>query len=311
MLAPEQRPVPQPGAGEIRARLPPPREPPQSATQRMDLYFLFRRPAHLIFRVSRLREKSLRWAPTLKRWKIGDRIMALVQVEDMPNIALRTKVTRCRFRPVVIQAAGQSRKPSSLSGTAHLSARGQEKTGGNFAVWRLVRYRHDGEIQLAKAFGARVITTAGSPEKCDACRKPGADVADDSHRGLRCSHELRRTTEAAEVILDMVGGTLHRAQLRSGGGGGAHCADRFSGQSEGDGGFPPHHAQAASSHRFDAARPFDSRQSRALRARWKKNVWPLIVAGKVKPAIYKTFPLKTRPQPMRSWKPAHTSAKLC
>ena len=32
-------------------------------------------------------------------------------------------------------------------------------------------------IQLAKAFGARVVTTAGSPEKCEACRKLGADVA--------------------------------------------------------------------------------------------------------------------------------------
>src|SRR5262249_56475459 len=32
-------------------------------------------------------------------------------------------------------------------------------------------------IQLAKAFGARVITTAGSAEKCNACIKLGADVA--------------------------------------------------------------------------------------------------------------------------------------
>src|ERR687892_402109 len=32
-------------------------------------------------------------------------------------------------------------------------------------------------IQLAKAFGARVIATAGSPEKCEACCKLGADVA--------------------------------------------------------------------------------------------------------------------------------------
>ena len=32
-------------------------------------------------------------------------------------------------------------------------------------------------IQLAKAFGARVITTAGSPAKCAACRKLGADIA--------------------------------------------------------------------------------------------------------------------------------------
>ena len=32
-------------------------------------------------------------------------------------------------------------------------------------------------IQLAKAFGARVIATAGSDEKCGACRRLGADPA--------------------------------------------------------------------------------------------------------------------------------------
>jgi NADPH:quinone reductase len=31
--------------------------------------------------------------------------------------------------------------------------------------------------QLAKAFGARVIATAGSDEKCEACRRLGADPA--------------------------------------------------------------------------------------------------------------------------------------
>ncbi|HEY2148421.1 MAG TPA: zinc-binding dehydrogenase [Pirellulales bacterium] len=32
-------------------------------------------------------------------------------------------------------------------------------------------------IQLGKAFGARVIVAAGTPEKCDACRRLGADLA--------------------------------------------------------------------------------------------------------------------------------------
>jgi NADPH:quinone reductase-like Zn-dependent oxidoreductase len=32
-------------------------------------------------------------------------------------------------------------------------------------------------IQLGKAFGARVIVTAGTPEKCDTCRRLGADLA--------------------------------------------------------------------------------------------------------------------------------------
>ena len=60
---------------------------------------------------------------------------------------------------------------------------------------------------LAKAFGARVITTAGSAEKCEACRKLGADVA----VNYKTEDFVAATKEAtggkgAELIVDMVGG---------------------------------------------------------------------------------------------------------
>jgi putative PIG3 family NAD(P)H quinone oxidoreductase len=62
-------------------------------------------------------------------------------------------------------------------------------------------------ILLAKAFGARVIVTAGSAEKCAACRTLGADVAID----YKQDDFVARTQEAtggqgADLILDMVGG---------------------------------------------------------------------------------------------------------
>ncbi|MEI8144462.1 MAG: NAD(P)H-quinone oxidoreductase, partial [Alphaproteobacteria bacterium] len=62
-------------------------------------------------------------------------------------------------------------------------------------------------IQLAKAFGATVIATAGSVEKCDACRALGADHAID----YKTTDFVRAVSDAtsgrgANVILDMVGG---------------------------------------------------------------------------------------------------------
>jgi NADPH2:quinone reductase len=62
-------------------------------------------------------------------------------------------------------------------------------------------------IALAKAFGARVITTAGTPEKCEACRKLGADLAID----YKTEDFVALTKQAtqgrgADLILDMVGG---------------------------------------------------------------------------------------------------------
>jgi putative PIG3 family NAD(P)H quinone oxidoreductase len=61
-------------------------------------------------------------------------------------------------------------------------------------------------IQLAKALGARVVTTAGSPEKLDLCRELGADVAV-SYRDQDFVQEVKAATDGrgADVILDNMG----------------------------------------------------------------------------------------------------------
>jgi NADPH:quinone reductase len=62
-------------------------------------------------------------------------------------------------------------------------------------------------IQLAKAFGAKVIATAGSAEKCAACTRLGADVAV-NYRSQDFVAAVKESTggRGADVILDMVGG---------------------------------------------------------------------------------------------------------
>jgi NADPH2:quinone reductase len=62
-------------------------------------------------------------------------------------------------------------------------------------------------IQLAKAFGAKVVTTAGSAEKCAACLALGADRAVDYTREDFVAETKKATGgKGADVILDMVGG---------------------------------------------------------------------------------------------------------
>src|SRR6185437_6656719 len=62
-------------------------------------------------------------------------------------------------------------------------------------------------IMLAKEFGARVITTAGSDEKCAAARKIGADVAINyKTEDFVAATKAATNDRGAEVILDMVGG---------------------------------------------------------------------------------------------------------
>lgn len=62
-------------------------------------------------------------------------------------------------------------------------------------------------IQLAKAFGSRVIATAGTDEKCASCRSLGADLAI-NYREADFVAAVKEATDGrgADVILDMVGG---------------------------------------------------------------------------------------------------------
>lgn len=64
-------------------------------------------------------------------------------------------------------------------------------------------------IQVARAAGARVISTAGGPEKVEICRKLGAEVAVD-YREENFVDAVKEATEGrgADVILDPVGGDV-------------------------------------------------------------------------------------------------------
>lgn len=62
-------------------------------------------------------------------------------------------------------------------------------------------------IQLARAFGAAVFATAGSDEKCEACRRLGAARAIDYHAEDFVAVVRKETAgEGVDVILDIVGG---------------------------------------------------------------------------------------------------------
>lgn len=144
-------------------------------------------------------------------------------------------------------------------------------------------------IQLAKAAGATVIVTAGSDEKCAACRTLGADHAI-NHRTHDFVAEVKRLTEGkgADVILDMVAGDYVAREL--------NCLAT-------DGRLVIIAVQGGVDSRIDAGevlrrrltitgstlrpRPvaFKAAIARALR----ENVWPWIEAGRVRPVIFKTF----------------------
>jgi NADPH2:quinone reductase len=147
-------------------------------------------------------------------------------------------------------------------------------------------------IQLAKAFGARVITTAGSAEKCDACRRLGADVAINYKTEDFVPLTKSATGNAgADVILDMVGGDYIERNYEAAAVEGRIVQIAFQGSPRASVDFRRimlkrlHHTGSTLRSRSVADK---ASIARAV----ERSVWPLIVAGKVRPIMDKVFPFR-------------------
>ncbi len=136
-----------------------------------------------------------------------------------------------------------------------------------------------------------MITTAGSAEKCDACRKLGADVAVNYRtEDFVAATKTATGDKGAEVIVDMVGGDYIARNYEAAAVEGRIVQIAFQGSPKSTVDFRRimlkrlHHTGSTLRSR---SIPDKGAIARAV----ETNVLPLIAAGKVKPVIYKTFPL--------------------
>jgi NADPH2:quinone reductase len=144
-------------------------------------------------------------------------------------------------------------------------------------------------IQMAKALGATVIATAGSDEKCQACLKLGADHAINYKTQDFVAEVKKLTGGGVNVVLDMVAGSYVAREIE--------CLAE-------DGRIAIIAVQGGVKAEFNAGmvlrkrlvitgstlRPRPVAFKAAIAQQLKKNVWPLIERGAIKPVIFKTFP---------------------
>ena len=146
-------------------------------------------------------------------------------------------------------------------------------------------------IQLAKAFGARVMTTAGSPEKCAACITLGADLA----VNYKTEDFVAATKEAtggrgADVILDMIGGEYINRNYEAAAVDGRIVQIAFQSSSRAAVDFLRLMLKRLT-HTGSTLRARSVADKAAIAGAVESKVLPLIAAGTVKPVIDLTFGL--------------------
>ncbi len=146
-------------------------------------------------------------------------------------------------------------------------------------------------IQLAKAFGARIFTTAGSREKCQACEKLGADVAIEYKREDFAEVIRGKTAgRGVDVILDMVGGDYFQRNINSLAMDGRLVNIAYLRGARVEVNFMPVMRNRLTV-TGSTLRPRTVQEKGAIAAALRAKVWPLIEKGTVKPLIERTFPL--------------------
>jgi putative PIG3 family NAD(P)H quinone oxidoreductase len=146
-------------------------------------------------------------------------------------------------------------------------------------------------IVLGKAFGARVIVTAGTAQKCAACRELGADVAINYREGDFVEATLRATDgSGADVILDMVGGDYLPRNTAAAAVEGRIALIATQGGNKAELDLRPLMIKRLTiSAATLRAQPIANKGR--IAAALRDNVWPLFEASGLKPVIHARFPL--------------------
>jgi NADPH2:quinone reductase len=225
------------------------------------------------------------------QWREGDQVCALVAGGGYAEYCV-APAPQCLPVPKglsVVEAAGLPE--TFFTVWSNVFDRGRLAAGESFLV-------HGGSsgigttaIQLARAFGARVFATAGSPEKCAVCRELGAERAID-YRQEDFVAVIKDATQGRgiDVILDMVGGPYIERNLRSLAVDGRLVQIAFLQGSKVTLDLV-HLMVRRQTITGSTLRPRPVADKAAIARRLRDKVWPLIEAGKVHPVIDRTFPL--------------------
>ena len=226
------------------------------------------------------------------RHRLGDKVMSLVAGGGYAQYCIAQDAQAMAVPPSLSMTEAAAIPETLMTVWHNVFERGALKAGETLLI-------HGGSsgigtmaIQLAEAFGAKVIVTVGSKEKADACLKLGADRAV-NYKTEDFVTEAKNATDGAgaNVILDMVGGDYIERNYDAAAVEGRVVQIAFLGGPKANANFAKLMVKRLH-HTGSTLRPRSNADKAAMVAAIEARVMPLLRDGRIKPLIDSTFPLE-------------------
>ena len=289
VLKPVEMPTPKPGAGQILVKVAAAGVNRPDVQQRIGAYPP--PPGHSTLPGLEVAGEVAETGPDITRWRVGDKVCALVNGGGYAQYCIAEETAALPVPAGLDMIQAGAVPETFFTVWNNVFERGKLQSG----EWFLVHGGSSGigttAIQLAKAFGARVLATAGSADKCKACLDLGADRAI-NYKTEDFVAVCKDATggKGVNVTLDMVGGDYTDKNIIA-------AAE--------DGRIVQIATLGGADVKFNISRLMVKRvtltgstlrpRTRAVKAGFaralEEKVWPLFAAGKVKVVVDSTFPL--------------------
>jgi putative PIG3 family NAD(P)H quinone oxidoreductase len=226
------------------------------------------------------------------RHRLGDKVMSLVAGGGYAQYCIAQDAQAMAVPPALSMLEAGAIPETLMTVWHNVFERGGLKEGETLLV-------HGGSsgigtmaIQLAKAFGSKVIVTVGSKEKADACTKLGADRAI-NYKTEDFVAEVKASTggAGANVILDMVGGDYIERNYDAAAIDGRVVQIAFLGGPKATVNFARLMVKRLT-HTGSTLRPRSNADKAKMVAAIEAKVLPLLREGRIKPLMDSTFALE-------------------
>jgi NADPH2:quinone reductase len=290
VLRPAERPRPQPKAHEILVKVAAAGVNRPDVLQRMGLYAV--PPDASDLPGLEIAGEVAACGAAVTRWKAGDKVCALTHGGGYAEYCVAPEVQALPVPQGLSLAEAASLPETFFTVWSNVYDRGRLAPGETLLVQGGTSGIGVTAIQMAAAMGNRVFATAGTDEKCAACVKLGAQAAfnyktQDFVAGVKAA----TGGKGVDVILDMAAGDFVPKELKALADDGRLVFIAFlrGAKTELDVNEVMRRRLTITG---STLRPRPVEFKGAIAASLRSRIWPLIDAGKVKPVIYKTFPLE-------------------